>query len=186
MNKKKVSKESTKRLEILHKQHYNWLFSCGFKVSKSQVITEDLIQELYIYLAERDAEELYYKDSYNLQYCRAFILSRFYNLKKVENRYSPLSDDYEREDEPYNEEWDMKLENSYNEVINELKDMKRQKGWSSAMLAEMYWFSDMTFDELSKEIKISKSTAFLNVRKVKERLRNKLDNPFKDEEERED
>lgn len=181
MSKKKISNESTKRLDILHRQHYNWLFSVGFKVSKSKIVTEDLIQELYVYLAERDDEDLYYKDSYNLQYCRAFILSRFYNLTKVEARWSEISDDYEKEDEPYNVEWDMKLQNSYDEVVKEISNMKKQKGWSSAMLAELYWFSNMTFDELSKEIKISKSTAFLNVRKVKERLRDKLDNPFKDE-----
>jgi len=177
----KISNETRKRLDILHRKHYNWLFSVGFKVSKSKPITEDLIQELYMYLAERNAEELYYEDSFNLQYCRAFIISRFYNLTKVDGRWSTLADDYEREDVPYNIEWDMKLQNSYDEVVKELKDMKKQKGWSSAMLAELYWFSNMTFDELSKEIKISKSTAFLNVRKVKERLRDKLDNPFKDE-----
>lgn len=181
MSKKKISKESTKRLDILHRHHYDWLFSVGFKVSKSKIVTEDLIQELYIYLAERDDEELYFKDSYNLQYCRAFILSRFYNLTKVEARWGVLAEDYEKEEIPYNVEWDMKLQNSYDEVVKELSNMKKQKGWSSAMLAEMYWFSNMTFDELSKEIKISKSTAFLNVRKVKERLRDKLDNPFKDE-----
>jgi hypothetical protein len=181
MSKKKVSNESRVRLDILHRKHYNWLFSCGFKISKSKPITEDLIQELYIYLAERDCEELYYEDSYNLQYCRAFIISRFYNLTKVEGRWSPLADDYEKEETPYDMEWDMKLQNSYDDVLKELSNMKKQKGWSSAMLAEMYWFSNMTFDELSKEIKISKSTAFLNVRKVKERLRDKLDNPFKDE-----
>ena len=60
-------KETTKRLEVLHRKHYKWLFSCGFKVSKSKETTEDLIQELYIYLAERNDEALYFQDSYNLQ-----------------------------------------------------------------------------------------------------------------------
>ena len=178
-----MQKETSKRLEVLHRNHYSWLFSCGFKASKSKTITEDLIQELYIYLAERNDEALYYNDSYNLQYCRAFLISRFYNLIKVENRWSPISDDYEREETPYDLEWDLKLQNSYNEVVKELGEMKKQKGWSSAMLAEMYWFSDTTFEDLAKQIKISKSTAFLNVRKVKEKLKEKLNNPFNDENE---
>ena len=171
-------KETTKRLEVLHRKHYKWLFSCGFKVSKSKETTEDLIQELYIYLAERNDEALYFQDSYNLQYCRAFIVSRFYNLIKVENRSSPIADDYEKPETPYDLEYDLKLQHSYSEVVKELGEMKKQKGWSAAMLAEMYWFSDTTFEELAKQIKISKSTAFLNVRKVKEKLRDKLDNPF--------
>ena len=178
--KKEISNETNRRLDILHRKHYQWLFSVGFKASKSKLTTEDLIQELYIYLAERDDENLYYEDSYNLQYCRAFILSRFYNLMKVENRWDTINDDYDEEEIPYNEEYDKKLEKCYNEVVVEINNMKKQKGWSSAMLAEMYWFSNMTFDELSNEIGISKSTAFLNVRKVRERLKDKLDNPFKE------
>lgn len=173
-----MSNETIKRLEILHKNHYDWLYSCIFKISKSQRISEDLIQELYLYLSERDDEALYFKDSFNLQYCRSFLLSRFYNLKKIENRFSEISSDYEKEDEPYNEEEDKKLQQTYNEIVDEIHNMQRQKGWSSAKLAELYWFSDMTFEQLASEIGISKSTAFLNVRKVKLKLQNKFKNPY--------
>lgn len=179
--KKEISNDTIKRLDVLHRKHYQWLYSVGFKISKSQITTEDLIQELYIYLLERDDKELYYEDSFNLQYCRTFILSRFYNLVKVENRWDTISDDYDEEETPYNEEFDMKVEKAYNDLIKELEGMKKMKGWSSAMLAELYWFGNMTFEELASEIGISKSTAFLNVRKVKERLKEKLNNPFKDD-----
>ena len=178
--KKEISNDTIKRLDVLHRKHYQWLYSVGFKISKSQITTEDLIQELYIYLLERDDKELYYEDSFNLQYCRTFILSRFYNLVKVENRWDTISADYDEEETPYNEEFDMKVEKAYNDLIKELESMKKMKGWSSAMLAELYWFGNMTFEELASEIGISKSTAFLNVRKVKERLKEKLNNPFKD------
>lgn len=178
----KKDNEINRRLDVLHRKHYSWLFSVGFKVSKSKPITEDLIQELYMYIAQKGDPNIFYADSYNLQYCRSFILSRFYNHVKVQGRLSPLSPDYEREDEPYNVSQDKKLQESYEELLREIDKMKKQKGWSSAMLAEMYWFSDMTFDELSKKIGISKSTAFLNVRKTKERLKLKLKNPFEDNE----
>jgi hypothetical protein len=39
----------------------------------------------------------------------------------------------------------------------------------------------MTLDGLANNIKISKSTAFLNVKKIKVHLKNKLDNPFTNE-----
>ena len=177
--RKEISNETIKRLDILHRNHHKWLFSVGFKVSKSKEVTDDLIQELYIYLAERDDKDLYYKDSFNLQYCRSFIMSRFYNLIKVENRWDVLSEDWDEEETPYNTELDIKIDKCYKEVLDELERMKKMKGWSSAMLAELYWFSEMTFDELSKEIGISKSTAFLNVRKVKDRLKERINNPFK-------
>lgn len=182
--KEEISNETKRRLDTLHRKHYQWLTSVGMKVSKSKIVTEDLIQELYIYLLDRDSEELYYDDSFNLQYCRSFILSRFYNLIKVEGRWDTIAEDYDREEEPYDIEFDLRIHKAHDELVNELKNMKKQKGWSSAMLAEMYWFSNMTFDELSSEIGISKSTAFLNVKKVKERLKDKLNNPF--DEKRED
>jgi RNA polymerase sigma-70 factor (ECF subfamily) len=177
-------KETNKRLEILYRNHHKWLYSVAFKVSKSDTISEDLIQELYLYLSERNDENLYYQDSFNLQYCRSFIISRFYNLIKIDNRTTELFDTYDKEDIEYDYEYDNKIENSYNELVNELSQMKKEKGWSSAKLFELYWFSDMTFETLSNEIGISKSTAFLNVRKVKQKLKDKLKNPFEDDTER--
>jgi len=177
--RKETNNETSKRLDILHRKHYNWLFSVAFKVSKCKITSEDLIQELYIYLLERNDTNLFYEDSYNLQYCRSFIMSRFYNLIKVENRWDTLREDYDEEEKVYDVEFDMKLERAHKDVLDELQKMKRMKGWSSAMLAEMYFFGNMTFDELSSEIGISKSTAFLNVKKVKQRLKDNIENPFK-------
>ncbi len=50
--------------------------------------------------------------------------------------------------------------------------------WSSARLYELYAFADITMEELSKEIGISKSTTFLNIKKIKEHLKEVLNNPF--------
>lgn len=178
-----MSNENNRRLEILHKKHYDWLYSTAFKVSKCNIISEDLIGELYLYLSERNDEALYYKDSFNLQYCRAFIISRFYNLKKIENRWETIADDYEIEEEKYDVEKDKQLELAYIGLVNELKNMQKQKGWSSAKIAELYWFTDMTFEKLAEEIKVSKSTIFLNVRKVKNKLKQNLKNPFENDRE---
>lgn len=178
-----MTKETKKRLDVLYRKHHSWLQSVAFKISKDKTTTDDLVQELYIYLGDRNDERLYYKDSFNLQYCRSFIISRFYNLKKVEKRNLPLFDNWDTEDKPYNTEWDMKLEQSYNEVLEEIDKMKKKRGWSSAMLFEMYYFTDKTFEQMSKDLGISKSTSFLNVRKIKQILREKLNNPFNEQNE---
>ena len=78
----------------------------------------------------------------------------------------------------YNSEEDKRLHDSYDQVKRELDTLKKSPKWSSAMLFELYWFEDMTYDELASTIKISKSTAFLNTRKVKEHLKNVVENPF--------
>jgi predicted DNA-binding protein YlxM (UPF0122 family) len=49
------------------------------------------------------------------------------------------------------------------------------------MIYEHYWLSDKTLDEVSKEIRISKSTVFLAVKKVKGILKNNIQNPFNNE-----
>jgi len=177
--REKSNNENSKRLEILFRNHHKWLYSVIYKLSKNDIISEDLIQELYVYLLERNDENLYYKDSFNLQYCRSFLISRYYNLIKVDNRTLPLFDTYDEEEEIYDREYDERLDKAYVALLNELEQMKRDKGWSSAKLFELYWFSNMTFDKLSSEIGISKSTAFLNVRKVKQKLQSKIQNPFK-------
>lgn len=88
----------------------------------------------------------------------------------------------DREDEPYDDTLDKKIDEEYDKLINELSGMKARKGWSSAMLFELYYFSDKTMDELAEEIGLSKSTVFLNTKKVKEHFRKTLKNPFRNDE----
>lgn len=177
-----MNNENIKRLDYLYRNHHKWLIGVAMKLAKDIEKAEDLVQELYLYLSERNDEALYYNESFNLQYCRSFILSRFYNFTKVENRKCEWNDEIDIEDIPYDECRDKKLELAYKQVISEVDKMKKERGWSSAMLFEMYWFSNKTFEELSYEIGISKSTAFLNTKKVKNLLKDKLENPFENNE----
>ena len=50
------------------------------------------------------------------------------------------------------------------------------------MLFEMYFFSDKSMDELAGDIGLSKSTVFLNTKRVKGHMKSVLKNPFKEEE----
>jgi DNA-directed RNA polymerase specialized sigma subunit len=112
-------------------------------------------------------------------YCRAFIHSRFINGKKRGSKMVQLSYKSDVVDTEYDIEKDEKFEQCWDEMMCELEDLKKSKGWSSALLFEHYFFSDKTLQELSDEIGISLSTTFMHTKKVKEHLRGKLKNPFK-------
>ena len=155
--------------------------SCAYNLSKDVDIANDLVGELYIYLGEKNSEKLYYLDSFNLKYCQMFLSSRFYNKCNRDKKMvvtDRFTDDMDGE---YDYEGDYRLEDSWNELKDELSTLKKGNMWSSAQLYEMYQFENLTMEELSKRIGISKSTTFLNIKKIKEHLRNTINNPFNGE-----
>jgi RNA polymerase sigma factor (sigma-70 family) len=180
-----IQTECSKRLETLYNKHHNWLGSVAFNITKDKLHTEDLVSELYLYLSEKCNPKIWYKDSFNLQYCRQFLLSRFLNQKKRSNKTihteTFVGSNWEKEFIEYDYESDIKIDKAYDEVKDELNNLKKKKGWSSAMIYEHYWMSDRTLDEVSKDIGISKSTVFLAVKKTKKHLKNNIQNPFENE-----
>lgn len=180
-----IQNECAKRLEVLYNNHHNWLGSVAYNISKDKIHTEDLVSELYLYLSEKCNPKIWYKDSFNLQYCRQFILSRFLNQKKRDNKTTHTENfagsSWEKEYEEYDYDKDIRIEEAYDDIKSELDSLKKKKGWSSAMIYEHYWMSDRTLDEVSKDIGISKSTVFLAVKKTKKHLKNNIQNPFNNE-----
>ena len=177
--------ECNKRLETLYNNHHIWLLQVSFNICKDRTLSQDLVVELYQYLADKCNKDIFWGESYNLQYCRSFIQSRFINGykrgKKMVNTDNPSSIGWNIEDEEYDMERDEKIDRAMDEVREELERMKKKKGFASAMIYEHYWFSDKTLDEVSKDIGISKSTTFLAVRKTKESLKKVIKNPFTNE-----
>lgn len=150
----------------------------AYNLSKDVDVSNDLVGELYIYLGEKDNDKLYYLDSFNLKYCQLFLSSRFMNKCNRDKKMvitDTFTDDMDGE---YDYEGDYRLEDSWNELTDELSKLKKGNMWSSAQLYEMYQFENLTMEELSKRIGISKSTTFLNIKKIKEHLRNTINNPF--------
>lgn len=173
--------ENNKRIEVLYNGHHNWLLACGKNISKSEEVAEDLVGDLYLYLANKINPNIWYADSFNLQYCRAFLSSRFINFIKKQNKVEKISPHYDRVEEGYDEDLDRRVEEEYGKMVKELEAMKQQRGWQSAMLFSIYYFGDRSYNQLAKEIGISKSTVFLNARKVKQHMMDILKNPFIDE-----
>lgn len=173
--------ENTIRLEVLYKQHNKWLLAVAFNISKNKDIAEELVSELYLYLGEKCNPQLYYLNSFNLMYCHSFIKSRFLNRIKVDKRNIELNPYYDTVEEEYDIDTDEKLEKAYDGVIDELKRLEKQpKIWASSKIYQMYAFDkEMTYERLSEEIGISKSTAYLNCKKIKKHLKENLKNPFR-------
>ena len=188
MANKRIETENTERLERLYKNHHKWLLGSANNICKDREAAKEMVSELYLYLAQKINPAIWYDNdqginSFNLRYCRLYIQTRWLNKVKSDKRLVEFS--YKHDDEvlPYDTEFDKRLEDTYNELVKELHELERTRMWASSKLAQLYFFDDeMTLDQLATNIKISKSTAFLNVKKIKVHLKNKLNNPFtKDE-----
>jgi DNA-directed RNA polymerase specialized sigma24 family protein len=176
----KIQTENNKRLDILYRKSHNWLIAVAFNLCKDKEVADELVGELYLYLAEKCNPAIWYLDSFNLMYAHAFISSRFYNKIKAGKRNVELSDTYDEVEEEYNVEGDEKIDNIYNEVVDELKRLERTRLWAPSKIYQMYAFDkEMTFEKLAAELKLSKSTVYLNCKKVKKHLKDNLNNPFK-------
>lgn len=175
---KNIGSENRERLEVLYRKHHKWLNQSAYNITRNKIESDDLVGDLFLYLAEKQNPKLWYSDSFNLKYCQSFFKTRWVN--KVKRDGKSISRIVEREDEPYDEEFDKRLEDAYNEILQELERLKKEKQWSSAKLFEIYWFGDKTMAEVSKEIGISNSTTFINVRSIKQHLKDNCTNPFKD------
>ena len=173
--------ENSKRAQILFVKHQDWLEKVAYNITKDATESDDLISDLYLYLLEKPNPKIWYADSFNLQYCRAFLLTRWVNRIKIKNR--SVNEFVEVVDsQPYDIEEDMRIQNTYDELLSELDKLKTSKNWASAKLAEMYWFSDDTLGDVADKIKLSRSTVFLNVKKIKQHVKTKIENPFNNEE----
>lgn len=172
-------RENEKRMEVLYNKHHNWLLACGKNIAADIELAQDLVGDLYVYLGSKVNPNIWYMDSFNLQYCRSFLSTRFLNYIKRNSRVQRLGDGYDKADEEYNTEFDERLEREYNKLVDEIAEMKKRNGWQSAMLFEMYMFSEDTMDSLATKIGLSKSTVYLNTKKVKDHMRSVLNNPFK-------
>ena len=176
-----IQKENNRRLEILFRQKNDWLMASSYNITKDRDAAEELVAELYTYIAERGNPNIWWgKDEYNMMYLYSFLKTRWINQIKQRDKNIQLPEKWDKVDEEYNEELDIKMQECYDDIVNEINELQRTKMWSSAKLAELYFFTpNMTLDKLSKNIGISKSTSFLNIRKIKQHIRLTKKNPFK-------
>ena len=175
----KIQTENNKRLDVLFRKSHGWLSAVAYNLSKDKEIADELVGELYLYLAEKCNPSLWYLESFNLMYAHAFLSSRFLNRIKADKRNVPISDTYDEVESEYDVDADAKLEDVYNKMVDELKRLERTRLWAPSKIYQMYAFDkEMTIEKLASELKLSKSTVYLNCKKIKKHLKDNLDNPF--------
>ena len=174
--------ENKERLGTLYIKHHKLFMGTAYNITKNEVIAEDLVQDLYVYLGEKCREKLWYKDSFNLLYCINFLQTRYLNKVKRDKKIL-YSGDIKNNiiDNEYNTEFDEKLDRAYDSVVEEVNRLQKTNMWTSAKLYSLFWIEnpEMTLKELSETIGISNSTSFIHIKKVKEHLKNNINNPFK-------
>ena len=172
--------ECEQRLTNLYLNSNHWLIKHATKLTKNNEEAEDLVQELYEYLHKKCNPKIFYGVSYHMFYCYRFLESRWINKTKKLNRIV-YQDEVTTEDvfEEYDTEHDQQIEKAHREVIEELQKLSATRMWAPAKIFELYWMSSKTLDEVADDIKISKSTVFLSVKKIRKYLEATLDNPFK-------
>jgi DNA-directed RNA polymerase specialized sigma24 family protein len=175
-----LNMECEKRLTNLYRESHQWLLQVAFNITKNTENAEDIVSELYEYLHKKKNTKLFWgENSYNLLYCSKFIKHRFINKTKKLNRTLLVEEIADTEvDIPYDEERDYKVQKAFDDVIIELKQLEKTKMWPQSKIFQLYWCSDKTLDEVAKDIKISKSTTFLAVKKVRKYLKEVIENPF--------
>lgn len=172
--------ECNVRLTNLYTDSNHWLVKHATKITKNKEEGEDLVQELYEYLHKKCNPKIFWGTAYNMFYCYRFLESRWINKTKKLNRIVYKDEVIEESiEEEYDVERDLELQTAHDEVVNELKRLAVTKLWPQARIFELYWMSDKTLDEVAKDIKISKSTVFLSVKKIRKYLESIIENPYK-------
>jgi len=174
-----VETQCAKRLETLYRESHNWLLKVGYNITKNRQEGEDLVMELYEYLHKKQNTKLFWGESYNTMYCMSFLKHRWINKTKKLNRMTYIDEFYTNEaEEVYDIDRDIAMMNAHTAVMEEIQRLKKTKNFGPAMLYEIYWSSDDTLQQLADKIGISKSTAFINIKKVRAHLKSIISNPF--------
>lgn len=176
------TKELRKRMDILHRNHYIWLIQSATNITRSREEAEDLVGDLMVYLIEKGNPTIYYKDSFNLMYCYRFLQTRWVNKinKKNKLKVDELTYRMDIEDEIYPMEQDQKIMETFDEVQKELERLTKTRMWPKAKLFQLYYENENTMIEIAEKIGISKSTTFISIKKIREHLKQQIQNPFID------
>jgi RNA polymerase sigma factor (sigma-70 family) len=175
----RMDNEFDKRLIKLHKESYDWLFRVAINMTKNVPDAEDLVQSLFVYLLEKRNEKLFYKDTMNLLYCHRFLRSRFLNsINRAKKSVATESFDDNIEEDEYDMDIDNDIMERYNDVQNELDRLKNTALWADAQIFIYYFNSEDSLSQLAKKLKVSKSTVFLSVKRIKIYLKEVIKNPF--------
>lgn len=173
-----IQQQCNERLTNLYNQSHVWLLKVSYNICKSAIESEELVSDLYVYLAKQCRPKIWYNNSYNLIYCQRFLHHRWLNRVGKINRYTHTNEFTEKEWVEYDEEKDLAVMKAHEDVMKELDKLRITKLWPAAKIYEIYWCSDDTLNDVAKKIGISKSTTFLAIKKIRKHMKEVIKNPF--------
>lgn len=176
-----VETECNKRLDTLYRQSHVWLLQVGYNICKNAAEAQELVSDLYVYLAKKCRPQIWYDESYNLIYCMKFMNHRWLNRVQKLRRFQYIGAHTDFDDTHYKEydyDRDVEVMRAYDDVMKELDALRITKMWPAARIYEIYWMGDDTLNEVAKKIGISKSTTFLAIKKIRKHLKEVIKTPF--------
>ena len=153
-----IQTECKIRLTNLFNQSHTWLLQASYNICKSFEESEELVSDLYLYLAKDCRKNIWWGDSYNLIYCQKFLRHRWFNRVEKLKRYH-YTDNHNAMDETlneYDEQKDKDIMRAYDDVLKELRNLQTTKLWPAARLYEMYWMSEDNLNEVAAKIGINR------------------------------
>ena len=66
MNSGSLEVQIQTRLGVLFTKHNDWLQAVLYNLSNNKAVSQDLVQDLYVYLGEKKNPKLFFQDSFNL------------------------------------------------------------------------------------------------------------------------
>jgi DNA-directed RNA polymerase specialized sigma subunit len=100
------------------------------------------------------------------------------NKVKILNRTNLVETiNTEIEEIPYDWERDTLINQTHQQVMNELQALERTRMWPQAKIFQIYFDSEDTMEQTARKIGISKSTTFLAIKKIRSYLKEVIPNP---------
>lgn len=186
---------SVKILNILSKRHNEWIkMAKSFNLSDNDA--NEIVQEMYLRLYDytKNVEKIMYnKNEINTFYIyitlRNLFYSKFTNYGKSRNKKMLLFSDIDEHNfsnlinktiedyEEYNENIKKKI--NLDELCDKIDSIIEGWYWYDKKLTKLYFNTNMSMRDISKETKISLSSIFNTLTNAKERIRNKTKQEYK-------
>jgi RNA polymerase sigma factor (sigma-70 family) len=165
--------DKNKLIEDFIKNHNSWLYAVCFNLTKDRNDADDLIQETYtrlLELPESKIEAIRFGESdLNTFYVYRMIKNYYINQGKAKKESYTDTEVYGNDaDDDTNLQFEDDYEALMNKIEGEMNDLKKNsETYFDVMLLDVYLKEGHSIDSLAKHTKISRSTIFTSLKRVR-------------------
>ena len=185
-------KMKTNILEILATKHNDWIkMASSFKLNKNDA--NELVQEMYIRMYDytKDINRIMYKENeINTFYIYITLRNLYYTnytnygkrkkitlFTDIEEQYNYGINNIANNDEDTNTDYDKKVK--LEDLCNKIDGIIDKWYWYDKKLTKLYFNTNMSMRDISKETKISLSSIFNTLTNAKEKIRKETKEEYK-------